>query len=104
MNGLDGFRQRLDRLDERIVALFGERFEICREVARYKQEHGIAMMQPDRVAQVRAGYLQRGADAELPEYFTAPLFELMIGATCRLEDELMGTDEAGMAAEEARRT
>lgn len=88
-NGLGRFRERLDPIDEEIARLLGERFEICREVALYKSEHGIPMMQPERVAEVRARYLARGADAELPEDFTAALFELLIGATCKLEDELM---------------
>jgi len=88
-NGLEGFRERLDPIDEEIARLLGERFEICREVAAYKSEHGIPMMQPERVAEVRARYLARGTAAELPAEFTAALFELLIGATCKLEDELM---------------
>jgi hypothetical protein len=48
-------------------------------------------MQPGRVAEVRARYLARGRDAELPEDFTEELFQLLIGATCRMEDELMAT-------------
>jgi len=91
--GLEPFRRRLDALDEQIAGLLGERFEVCREVARYKSEHEIPMMQPERVAQVRARYLQRGAQAALPADFTADLFELLINATCRMEDELMGTLE-----------
>jgi chorismate mutase len=89
MSGLDGFRERLDVLDNEIARLLGERFEICREVAHYKREHGIPMMQPERVEQVRARYLQRGTQANLPEDFSARLFEVLIDATCRLEDELI---------------
>ncbi len=88
-NGLNGFRERLDPIDEEIARLLGERFQICREVAEYKSEHGIPMMQPERVAEVRARYLARGAAVDLPAEFTAELFELLIGATCKLEDELM---------------
>jgi chorismate mutase len=90
--GLEPFRRRLDELDEQIARLLGERFQTCREIALYKQAHAIAMMQPGRVAQVRARYLARGAEVRLPEDFTQALFELLIGATCKLEDELMGTD------------
>jgi chorismate mutase len=93
MSGLEPFRQRLDGIDEEIARLLGERFEICREVARYKEAEGIPMMQPERVAEVRARYLARGAEAELPAEFTAELFDLLIGATCKLEDELMGAPE-----------
>jgi 4-amino-4-deoxychorismate mutase len=94
VSGLEEFRERLDPIDEEIARLLGERFQICREVARFKSEHGIPMMQPERVAQVRGRYLERGAAVSLPEDFTAELFELLIGATCKLEDELMEGSEA----------
>lgn len=93
MSGLKPFRQRLDGIDAEIARLLGERFEICREVARFKQAEGIPMMQPERVAEVRARYLARGAEADLPADFTADLFDLLIGATCKLEDELMDAAE-----------
>jgi chorismate mutase-like protein len=88
-NGLEPFRRRLDEIDEQIAKLLGERLDICREVAVYKSEHGIPMMQPDRVKVVRERYLSRGAEAGLPEQFSADLFDLLISTTCRLEEELM---------------
>lgn len=98
-DGLVGFRRRLDPIDAEIARLLGERFQICREVAEHKSAHGIPMMQPERVAEVRARYLARGAEAGLPEDFTAALFELLIGATCKLEDELMEGAAAGDGGE-----
>jgi 4-amino-4-deoxychorismate mutase len=88
-NGLQPFRERLDGIDDEIASLLGERFQICREVAIYKSEHEIPMMQPDRVKIVRQRYLDRGAAVELPADFTGSLFDLLIAATCREEDELM---------------
>jgi chorismate mutase len=87
--GLDPFRRRLDEIDDEIARLFGERLQICREVAVYKSEHGIPMMQPERVNVVRERYLARGAEHDLPREFSGDLFELLIGTTCRLEDDLM---------------
>ena len=95
MSGLQPYRHRLDRLDDEIARLLGERFEVCREIARFKRTEGIPMMQPARVAEVRARYLARGAEAGLPGEFSADLFELLIAATCKEEDELM----AELAAE-----
>jgi chorismate mutase len=97
-NGLEPFRQRLDGIDDQIAKLLGERLQICREVAVYKSEHGIPMMQPERVKVVRQRYLDRGAEHDLPEQFSSDLFDLLIATTCRLEDELM--DE--LAAENGR--
>jgi chorismate mutase len=97
MSGLEPFRRRLDELDEQITRLFGARFDVCREVAEYKRVHEIAMMQPDRVAQVRARYLALGAEAGLPSDFVAELFELMIAATCRMEDELIAVGSTAVS-------
>jgi chorismate mutase-like protein len=87
--GLEPFRERLDTIDDQIAKLLGERLDICREVAIYKSEHEIPMMQPDRVKIVRQRYLDRGAEVGLPEEFSSDLFDLLIATTCRLEDELM---------------
>lgn len=93
--GLAPYRARLDEIDAQLVDLLGERFQICREVAVHKAENEIAMMQPGRVEIVRARYLQHGAEVDLPGDFTAALFDLMIDATCRAEDELMERLAAG---------
>lgn len=101
-DGLAPFRRRLDALDEEIARALGERFAICREIALYKREHDIPMMQPSRVEEVRARYLARGAEVELPEDFTEELFELLIGATCKMEDELIDAEPApGLGGEAA---
>jgi chorismate mutase len=93
--GLESYRRRLDAIDDEIARLFGERFDVCREVAVYKSENEIPMMQPDRVAVVRGRYLERGAEAGLPEDFSGDLFDLLIAATCKAEDELMERLAAG---------
>ena len=93
--GLAPFRARLAEIDAQLVDLLGERFQICREVAVHKSENEIDMMQPGRVEIVRARYLQHGAEVDLPGDFTAGFFDLMIGATCRAEDELMERLAAG---------
>ena len=91
--GLGPHRRRLDGLDDEIARLLGERFQVCREIARYKRANDIPMMQPDRVVAVRDRYLARGAEANLPPEFVADLFELLIAATCKEEDELMAALE-----------
>jgi chorismate mutase len=87
--GLAPFRARLDVIDDELVRLLGERFQICREVAVHKSRHEIPMMQPGRVEVVRARYLDGAAAVDLPREFTGEFFDLMIAATCRAEDELM---------------
>ncbi len=52
------------------------------------------MMQPGRVAEVRARYLARGREVGLPADFTEELFGVLIAATCKMEDELMAAPAA----------
>jgi chorismate mutase len=89
VSGLEPFRERLDALDNQIVALLGERFDVCREIAAYKKRHDVPMMQPDRVKEVRKRYEEHAALAELPPDFITDFFALLIDATCRMEDELI---------------
>jgi chorismate mutase len=89
VSNLESLRARLDELDDEIARAFGDRFAICREIARFKQEHRIPMMQPDRVIEVRERYIARGREVDLPRDFSEDLFEVLISATCRMEDELM---------------
>lgn len=100
-NGLEPYRQRLDGLDDEIARLLGERFEVCRDIARYKRAHDIPMMQPDRVVAVRERYLARGEEAKLPAEFAVDLFELLIAATCKEEDELMAALETSSEGRDA---
>ena len=34
-------RKQIDRVDDELVRLYGERMELTRQVGRYKREHGI---------------------------------------------------------------
>lgn len=99
MSDLETYRARLDQIDDAIAQLLGERFDICRAVAHYKAEHDIPMMQPDRVVAVRDRYLARGASVGLPPTFSSELFEVLIAATCRMEDEIIAA-LTGAAQEE----
>jgi chorismate mutase-like protein len=94
MSGLEPFRAQLDAIDDQIAQLLGERFATCREIALYKRANEIPMMQPERVVEVRTRYLTRGAEAELPAEFSEALFDLLIAATCKMEDELIDAPAA----------
>ena len=47
------FRKKIDALDDRIVKLLGRRFEIVRKVAVCKAQNGLAVVQGDRVREVK---------------------------------------------------
>jgi chorismate mutase-like protein len=89
MTDLASFRRRIDAIDDRLLALLGERFAVIREVAAYKARRGIPALIPERVAEVLercAGEAPRhGLDADV----VRRLYVLLIREACRLEEELM---------------
>ncbi|HEY0516371.1 MAG TPA: chorismate mutase [Solirubrobacteraceae bacterium] len=93
-SGLTPFRERLDAIDGRIMELFARRFDVCRQIAAHKHAHDIPMMQGKRVVQVREHYLRLGAELHVPVAFTVGFFDLLIAATCEMEEDLIAATEA----------
>ena len=69
------FRDEITALDERLVELLNARLKIVDELRSYKEEHGIAVLDPGREAaliehlqQVNTGPLSDAAVAELATF------------------------------------
>jgi chorismate mutase len=89
MEQLLHFRKELDELDRRLMETLAARFAVCRQVAEYKAEHQIPMMQPARVIEVKTRAAERALAAGLTERFGLDLYELIISEACRLEDDII---------------
>jgi methylmalonyl-CoA epimerase len=97
-DGLAPFRERIEAIDERLLAAVAERIAVCREVAEHKRANGIPMMQDERVRAVEQRWAELGRRAGLDEAFARELCQAIVGEGCRVEDEIMGT-QAGEAGE-----
>lgn len=89
-DGLETLRASLDRIDESLLDTLRRRIECCVEIAHYKREHNVPMMQPHRI-----GIVQRRAALYAQEHgidpdFLRRLYELVIAETCRVEDLVIG--------------
>jgi 4-amino-4-deoxychorismate mutase len=97
MEELLKFRKELDELDRKLIDTLAQRFAICRQVASYKAEHRIPMMQPGRVLEVKTRAAQRAVPAGLTERFALELYDLIISEACRMEDEIIESAETPVA-------
>jgi chorismate mutase len=93
MEKLVEYRARIDAIDDDLIKLLGRRYAICRDVARYKKERQIPMMQTNRVKQVKERCaelaLLQGVDPE----FVRELYTLIIEEACRIEDRIIESAE-----------
>jgi chorismate mutase len=89
---LERLRAHLDALDQVLLDTVRDRIRCCVQIAEVKRRHGVAMMQPQRIAHVQqraASYAaEHGVDAE----FLQRLYDLIIDETCRVEDLVIGDD------------
>lgn len=98
MDKMAGFRRELNALDAEIVRLLGQRFGICRAVAHHKREHGIPMMQPGRVAEVKERCAQLAREHGMDPDFARRLYGMIIDEACRMEDEIIEDQEVRLAS------
>ena len=98
MDALALFRQQLNSLDEEIVRLLARRFQVCRAVAHHKHEHGIPMMQPGRVTEVKERCARMASELGMDPEFARRLYGLIIDEACRMEDEIIDEPSARVAA------
>ena len=91
MELLAPYRRRIDDLDDQIMELFAQRFEVIREVADFKSKHDIAAVLKDRVDQVRERNATTGEKKGLDPDFIRRLYTLIINEACELEERLMET-------------
>lgn len=87
---LGRLRGELDEVDLRLIETVAQRFAICRSIAELKRQHGIPMMQPQRIEYVLKRCAELGRESNLDGAFTRKLYELLIAEACRQEDEIVG--------------
>lgn len=87
---LDDLRLEIDALDDKIVALLAERFNIASQVAELKRTRGMAVRLQDRISEVldRSENLAKQNGAE-PKSIRA-IYEAVIETTCRFEEARIG--------------
>ncbi len=86
MEKLKPYRARLDALDDKIVDLLKERFDIIREVGAMKARENIPAVIEDRVRAVidRAGARGGRDENEIREIYT-----LLVTIACAMEEKII---------------
>jgi 4-amino-4-deoxychorismate mutase len=94
MTELDNLRQEIDTIDEVVVAQLARRFAVVRKVAAYKGKHGIPAVLPERIDVVKSRCAALAATQDLDPELVRALYDLIIKAACRLEEEIIEADAA----------
>ena len=85
---VDGWRNKIDEIDRRLVELLNERSRCVVEIGRIKQVSGDALYQPDREKQVLDGVV-RANPGPLPDAAIRRLFERILDEARSVERTVM---------------
>lgn len=80
------FRERLDKIDEEIIRLFGERYAVRREVYAHKQAHNLPVVDQSRVDVVIDRAVRNAEKYNVPTDFAEALYTLVIDYSHKFEE------------------
>lgn len=94
MNELSQYRKRIDEIDNLLIDLFSERFEIVRSVGKLKAENNIEIVQSKRVDEVIARVTEMAEKKNIPPEFICDLYTRMIDLAHIIENEILDHHES----------
>lgn len=93
MKELEPFREEIDEIDDKIIALLKRRFEIVRAVGHFKAEHGIKVVQSKRADEVVERNVENARMSDVPDEFIRRFYISMIDEAHIIEHDIVGDAE-----------
>ncbi len=90
MNGLDGWRKRIDEIDQELVRLLNERSHCAVEIGHLKKQENLPAWQPQREAEILRNVVKAN-QGPLDDAAIRRLFERIIDEARSLERHSMET-------------
>lgn len=82
-------RRQIDDLDEELVELLAKRMNVCREIGRYKKEHGMPVVQNSRYDQLLNSRIEQALQVGLGKDFMREILESIHGESVRQQIEVL---------------
>ena len=89
---LKSFREEIDRLDQEIVKLIAERFEVVHQVGETKAKHNLSPVQPRRMTEVLDRVSALASSHNLDADMVRDLYTRMIDHAHTLEYDIIGEE------------
>jgi chorismate mutase len=88
---LGKLRSKIDRSDRELLKALGTRMKVVLEIARYKRENDLPLIQKGRWKQLMRDRIQISDDLDLNKRFTKDLFDLIHREALRLQRKRKST-------------
>lgn len=78
-------RQQIDEIDDKILEILAKRMRISREIAQYKLEHAMPVLQAGRYDEILTKRSEEGASMGMSPEFVKEVFEAVHGESVRTQ-------------------
>lgn len=95
MEILKPYRERINAIDEQIIDLLRQRYDVIEEVGDIKARDNIPTVIPERIEQVRENAASMAEAKGLDADFIRKLYQQLIDHSCAVEDEIAARKKAG---------
>lgn len=86
---LDTLRKQIDELDDTMMDMLSRRMRISREIAEYKKEHNMTIVQTSRYSEILDKRGEQGLLNGMPIDFVKTIFEVIHAESVRQQIEIM---------------
>jgi 3-deoxy-7-phosphoheptulonate synthase len=88
-NQLEVLRNRIDDLDKYLLEVLSERMDVVRDIAEYKRENNLAIVQPSRWTEILESRLATGMRKQLTDKFIKELFHAVHKESIHHQTQIM---------------
>lgn len=85
MNKLDYFRQKIDRIDQKLLKILAERFRVVKSIGEFKRKMGMTPLDNKRFQKMVQDRIRKGKQLSLPKKFIVDLYELIHQQSLKIE-------------------
>lgn len=78
MTRLDELQGEIDKIDQDVISLLGDRFKRSREIGIIKRDAGAPPFDPNRLANIRTAFIAQSAEAQLDKSMADRLIGIIL--------------------------
>lgn len=86
-------RREIDRIDNELLEVLSKRMQVCREIGRYKKEHGIPVVQAGRYGDIMSSRVQAAVDMHMGAEFMKVVLSAVHEESVRQQINILNGDD-----------
>ena len=93
VNKLEMLRDHIDKIDDELLEMMGQRMNIVREIGNYKKQNKVTILQIKRWSEIIKSRLVKGKKLNLSSDFTTMLFQLIHEESIVIQTKIMNENK-----------